>query len=459
MAEPVPPTSRNVALDNLRVVAMLLGLVTHGVLPFKATGIGLYPIHDRHSTVLADACYFAVHDFRMQLFFLLAGFAACALAARRGVAGLARNRLLRIVLPLSLAVAVVAPVMHVLFVAHEVDRTAEKYGEVWGWLTGPEVVTEHGEVYPLAVAPSLRLAEWLGPNFHLWFLYYLVLCCVPLALWLWLAPRAAPAGLMRAADATFQWLLGRWWKALLLAAVGVPVLWRMPDWWIDTPQGWTPDRAIYLYYLGFFLFGGMLYRHRDRLAEFGRHWKVLLVVANVLVLPAMLKLTVSGNWAEDEVAPQAPTWLLGWKAAAIFLVGLYTWLMVEGLVGLFVRYFAGTRAWWRYLAESSYWCYLAGFPVQVGLQVWLADAALPIAAKFLLVNALTFATLLASYELCVRHTWVGLLLNGKRPERPAAVAVPVVLMARVRAAAPEPRRQPAQVRSPVRVVHEVEAKP
>ena len=76
MAEPTTQSARNVALDNLRVVAMLLGLVTHGVLPFKATGVGSYPIHDCERTVLADACYFAVHDFRMQLFFVLAGFGA-----------------------------------------------------------------------------------------------------------------------------------------------------------------------------------------------------------------------------------------------------------------------------------------------------------------------------------------------------------------------------------------------
>ena len=119
--------------------------------------------------------------------------------------------------------------------------------------------------------------------------------------------------------------------------------------------------------------------------------------------------------------------------------GLYTWMMVEGLVGLFQRHFAGNRGWWKYLADSSYWCYLAGFPVQVGLQVWLADTPMSIAVKFLLVNALTFAVLLATYELAVRHTWLGLLLNGKRPERtPAAVAGPVVIAARVRVDAPHP---------------------
>ncbi|HET6576576.1 MAG TPA: hypothetical protein VFG68_23460, partial [Fimbriiglobus sp.] len=161
--------------------------------------------------------------------------------------------------------------------------------------------------------------------------------------------------------------------------------------------------------------------------------------ANMAVMPAMLELTITGNHLEE--AGQASASLLGRKAAAVLLSGLYTWMMVEGLVGLFQRHFSGNRGWWRYLADSSYWCYLAGFPVQVAVQVWLADTPMPIAVKFLLVNALTFAVLLATYELGVRHTWVGLMLNGKRPERtPTAVPGPVVIAARVRvdAAHPEP---------------------
>ena len=56
------------------------------------------------------------------------------------------------------------------------------------------------------------------------------------------------------------------------------------------------------------------------------------------------------------------------------------------------------------------------------------------AAEFVLVNALTFALLLTSYELCVRHSWIGLLLNGKRPERQPKVEA-IVIVAR---GAPEP---------------------
>lgn len=399
MPEPNTPSARHPALDNLRVAAMMLGLVTHGVLPFKATTLAPYPIHDRQSHPAADAVYFTAHDFRMQLFFLLAGYAATALATRRGLRGLAANRLKRIALPLLLAAATVGPIMHLLFARH----------------TG-------------AAADPLR---YVGPNFHLWFLYYLLLLCLPLAGWLAVGPRLVPAGVLRAADAAARWLLGRWWKALPLAAVGVPLLWRMRDWWVESPQGWRPDPTVFAYYLGFFLTGAVLYRHRDLLPAFGGRWHLRLAVANLAVLPGMLALTIAGNRMED--AGAAGAWFAAWKATAILLSGLYTWLMIEGLVGLFDRHVGAGGPGWKYLAESSYWCYLAGFPVQVALQVWLAESPLPIVAKFLAINAVTFTAVLASYELLVRHSWLGLLLNGKRPERAAPAVVPetVVVAARV----------------------------
>ena len=80
--------------------------------------------------------------------------------------------------------------------------------------------------------------------------------------------------------------------------------------------------------------------------------------------------------------------------------------------------------------------------------MWLAEHRMPILAKFLLVNAITFAVLLASYELLVRHSWVGLLLNGKVPERPPVFGPePLVVGARVRvpAAGGKPQTVPDRV--------------
>jgi hypothetical protein len=400
---------------------MLLGLVTHGVLPYTATGVAQFPIRDCMRHPAADAAYFAVHDFRMQLFFLLAGFAGTALATRRGIGELARNRVMRVALPLALAAVVIGPAMHLLFAHHTASR-----GMNW-------IPADSG--------------GWVGPNFHLWFLYYLLMCCAPLLLVLSAGP-CLPGRLVRWFDRLVRWFVSRWWTIPALAALAVPVLWDMPAWWIDTPKGWRPDLTIYVYYLGFFLSGALLYRHRDLLPNIGKRWPLQLAIANLLIFPLMLRLTISGNWAEES-ARGLPAWLVGWKAGAIFLGGLYTWLMLSALLGIFQRFFAGSAVWWRYLADSSYWCYLAGFPIQAALQVWLAPYALPIVLEFALINALTFTLLLVSYELCVRHSWVGLMLNGKRPERkPVSRPEPVIVIAaRVAVPAADPP-QPQDVPQP-----------
>jgi hypothetical protein len=415
-------SARVIALDNLRVVAMLLGLVTHGVLPYTATGVAQFPIRDCTRHPAADAAYFAVHDFRMQLFFLLAGFAGTALATRRGIGELASNRLLRVALPLVLAALFICPLMHLLFAHHTASRGL-------GW-------------------DPADTGGWVGPNFHLWFLYYLLMCCVPLVLLMAVGPRL-PGGILRGLDQSVRWFVGRWWAIPALAAAAVPVLWDMSSWWIDTPKGWRPDLTIYVYYLGFFLAGALLFRHRDLLPRIGRRWPLQLAIANLLVLPLMLKLTIAGNWAE-ETARGLPAWLVGWKAGAIFLGGLYTWLTISALLGIFQRFFAGSAGWWKYLADASYWCYLAGFPIQAALQVWLAPKALPIVVEFLIINALTFTLLLVSYEYCVRHSWVGLMLNGKRPERTHATQPEpvIVIAARLPVASPEYPPAPDRVPQP-----------
>lgn len=396
MAEP-NTSSRVTALDNLRVAAMFLGLVTHGALPYTATGLVGFPVRDHTRHAAADVCFFAVHDFRMQLFFLLAGFGACALASRRGVRELVRNRLARIAVPLTLAVLTLCPALHLIFDGHAAARGAE-------WEVD-------------------RAGGWAGPNFHLWFLYYLLMCCAALAA-VWAVGTRLPVGAVRAFDALADRVLASRWKVLVAAVAAVPLLWDMPTWWVDTPKGWAPDLAVLAYYLGFFLVGALLHRHRAALAGVGRRWALRLAVANVAVLPLMLKLTVSGNWAEEEQSAE-PVWLAVWKAVAILLGGLYTWLMIGGLIGLFQRHFTTAGPRWAYLSDAAYWCYLVGFPVQAAFQVWFAPTTLPLVAEFLVVAVLTLAVTLTSYELCVRHTRLSLLLNGKRPARERRASEPV----------------------------------
>lgn len=392
MADPAP---RNTAFDNLRVAAMLLGLTLHGLLPFKATTIGRFPIHDRLSHIVADCLYFALHDFRMQLFFLVAGFAAASLQSKYGSIHFWRNRVRRIVLPMLLAFVTVAPIMRLLFQHH---------------LNGTWETTE--------------IVEYVGPYFHLWFLYLLLIAYVAFALAQTIIGSIVPMRIQAYFDTCWRRLFSSRLLLPSLAVVCIPLLWEMRDWWVDTPQSFWPRRRLIAYYLVFFFVGVMMRRHSDLLPTFGQRWGRLLLTANVMILPAMLGLTLYGLGL--------PTPDVRIKLAAILAGTLYTWMMIAGLIGLFQDHVASRNAVGSYLAESSYWCYLAGFPIQVALQIELADRALSILSKFLLVNVVTFTLLIVSYELLVRHSWLGLLLNGKRPERQATVSEPTIISTRIR---------------------------
>ena len=62
------------ALDALRGFAMLLGVLLHAAVPYATIPVPFWPVQDSRGTRALDLFLFAVHDFRMQVFFLLAGF-------------------------------------------------------------------------------------------------------------------------------------------------------------------------------------------------------------------------------------------------------------------------------------------------------------------------------------------------------------------------------------------------
>jgi glucan biosynthesis protein C len=421
------PAGRYHALDALRGFAMLLGVLLHAAIPYTATRVPFWPVRDTHRSVAFDVVLLAVHDFRMQVFFLLAGFFGALLYARYGLRRTALHRLKRIAVPLALAMVTIQPALQAVGV-YAVAATS------------PAGLAESAESATLAAAASageppgrltalyFTTGEFLNRMIpaHLWFLWYLLLCfglMLPLA---WLADRLRdrPAG--RLWDAAARWLLGSRLRWFVLAGLTYPILLLMdkpagPD----TPLSWKPIWHLLGYYFLFFTVGWTLYRHCDALTKFAAGWWRSLLVANLVVFPAALFLL--GRIQNPSEAGATDVQALRHSLNA--LLGLYTWLMIGGLVGGFLRYLAAERTWVRWLADSAYWCYLVSLPPVVAIQFVAADWEAPAGVKFLTVSAGTLATALVTYRLFVRHTWIGRLLNGSRT-RPAEREVagrPVVL--------------------------------
>jgi hypothetical protein len=113
----------------------------------------------------------------------------------------------------------------------------------------------------------------------------------------------------------------------------------------------------------------------------------------------------------------------GWQTAAYALAyGLATWTWTLGLVGFALARLSDHSPVRRYLADASYWIYIAHLPLVMVLQLLVAQMTVAWWIKFPILVVVAFAILLASYELLVRHSWLGAWLNGRKvPWRAAAL--------------------------------------
>lgn len=394
---------------------MLLGVALHAALSFQAHPIPFWPVWDDRSGLAFDLAVYAVHDFRMQLFFLLAGFFGRLIVSRYGVGGMLWHRVKRVGLPLALGLAVVVPTVQAVglyagieTVRHPPDPARGEFAAGWvGELANANPDRPTGELV-LDFYTSGEFLSRLVPV-HLWFLYYLLLCFALVGVVVPLAARLEGTRLVAAADAVFRRVAGGWWRVPLLAALFVPLMLPM-RWTVDTPTGWVPLPHLLAYYLGFFAVGWWLHRHRDLVPAFGRGWVWHLLVANVVVFPLMFVSTVAGATLEKAGGGVH----LGLKLAAAVGSTGYTWLMIAGLWGAALRVFSGESRWVRYLADASYWSYLVHLTLVIALQEVVRHWEVPSGVKFAFVVVVTSAVLVVSYHLLVRRTPIGSLLNGPR---------------------------------------------
>ena len=152
-------------LDFVRAFAMLLGVVLHVCIFFLPPRMynwwsGEYQGDEANLQLLNF-----IHLFRMQLFFLMAGFFAELVIERKGLAQLTRDRLKRIVLPFIVGVVILAPVTMVIL----------------GGLDGIHVNNFEERPFAERFLPYFLFGSFEsdGPFWdgliHFWFLYYLIL--------------------------------------------------------------------------------------------------------------------------------------------------------------------------------------------------------------------------------------------------------------------------------------------
>lgn len=386
MAEPAAPAERLHALDSLRAVAMLLGIVLHALCSFIAIPFQ-WPAHDVLRSPVFDAIVYAIHGFRMVVFFFMAGFFAHLLLERRGPREFAVQRARRIGIPFLAGLVLIIPLVLL----------------IWVW-ADPVFVARMAERNP----PSL----WTYPTAHLWFLEVLLfLYALALAI-RWACLRWTP-GLPPRLDAIYDRLLPTPLKPFAFVPFTVALLWFgpfVPE--IDhAGMRLLPGWQTIGYYGLFFAAGWWLHR-RLHLLDHLRRWLPLYFGLAVLAF-----FTVGGTMRAIGGARPTPEL----KLLALFAAATYSWCMTFALTGLFLKIASAHSAWMRYLSDASYWWYLWHIPPIMVLQVLVAPLEVPALLKIAVIVGGTLAVLWPTYHFYVRYTWMGRLLNGPREQPLPAV--------------------------------------
>ncbi|MBC9881822.1 acyltransferase family protein [Bradyrhizobium sp. INPA01-394B] len=392
-----PASERLHALDALRGIALLLGIVLHATLSFVLATPRFWIIQDTHPSVILSLLSFAIHVFRMTTFFLMAGFFARMSFHRRGARGFVKDRLQRIALPLVIAWPLVLTSIALVF---SWAGTFPNGGSPqWTWLP------------PL---PAFRLT-------HLWFLYVLLELYVATLLLRGAIVSLDASGRLRAVvvDRLFARLIRNPLAPLILAIpIGV-AFWLDPR-WVNVMGVRTPDQSLITNaqaWIGFgtaFGAGWLLHRQIDLLRVIERRWLAHLLLAVALIL---IGFVLSGVMFSAPGAPKLPYSFATLRLVSVVLYAPAIWITTFAALGLALRFMSGFSPTWRYLADASYWLYLIHLPIVMALQVTLSQLDWPGLVKFAIILLVAIPPMLASYHLLVRFTFIGMVLNGRRAER------------------------------------------
>jgi len=381
-------TERLHALDSLRAVMMLLGLVLHSAISYGGIDYGeAWALKDPETTSpLYDLMVGIIHAFRMPVFFAIAGFFGALLFYERSPRAMVRNRLSRIVYPFIVFVFLLWPPV------------------VFAWVFTSSAMTGAAAPLEQAVGTFSNPLVFIPTNpMHLWFLDYLIV--LSFAGWLLgMLLKRSPAASSHIRRA-YEWLMrSPALRPLAFAALTFVLLYLMDSPWPEKTGSFLPAWQPLCNYFTFYLFGWLLYGSRQLVPGLARHGWPLVIVATVLFLGKAVLADSAG------------------QVASMALNAVAVWCFVFGITGLFVRYCSKHSATMRFASDASYWFYLIHLPLTALGTGLLIGSGLPAGVKFLLVLGGTTAVCWVTYVYLVRGTFVGKFLNGRkfsRASRPA----------------------------------------
>lgn len=396
------------SFDALRGFALLLGVFFHAAESFCPERYS-WAIVDVNAHWIFEWFQHFCHAFRMELFFLIAGFFAHLLLHKRGARSFIANRFKRIVLPFIVGWLVLYPVCTAIW--------------IWGASAGGRLdalgipaENQSLPVWQLAIG-TITSRSFLTSSFnmlHLWFLHHLILIYSAVLVIRWVVVRSMGSArygmLTQSIDRLCERCVRSSWMGWLLPVATVPLLLLMKQWGVDTPNSTLFYAPTFLLYGLCFIAGWAMHRQTGLIEAFSRSWRWKAASVSGFLLSVVMYRFVAIHQA---IFPGAEFGIIS-RIVYLSLYACTMWCMITGLIGAFHRYSSNMNPFWRYVADSSYFIYLAHLPVVVSIQILVADWEMAAGIKYALICSIAIPLLFALYHLLVRNTWLGQLLNGTR---------------------------------------------
>ena len=369
--------ARRSDIDLLRVVACYLGFPLHSAAIFGHHT--LYHVKNAIQSAAFDAVADFLHQWRMPLFFLIAGWSAFTVLARRSNGTFLRERLDRLLVPVAFGVILFCPIMKYIERRGGIDLRPS------GPQAGGDFTLSFLEFLPRFFG-NLNQFSWS----HLWFLIYLLVFSV---VWLPLLRRMARMTALEAAAWIYLPLL-----PLILVQITLrPVFGDYPNLYSD----W----ANLTFYSVFFLAGAMLACHAALEEAVRCRWPWLGALALV---------AYAGRTAIDQ------------PVLRDVFGAVVAWGFVLALLGFARRWQEGDGPAVRYLRDSALPIYVLHNFAVVALGAWVVGLSLSLPVKFAAVLAGSVVVTLATYHVLVRRSLLLRRLCGMRllPVDAAAAVAP-----------------------------------
>lgn len=359
-------------LDAVRAFLMLLGIPYHAAHPYRADGETWFVLSSQRSDVLTFVIDF-LHLFRMQGFFIIAGYFSALLIAKRRTRVFLRTRLTRLLPPLITSLLLIVPVMNLISFL---------------------------EAYPSQVALHMWLKQIasLGRSTtgHLWFIIVLVYYTVALAILSYTMPTLRQFSSLICARLTglaFTILLiisglaiGLYESGALKVVEHVPAVMKN-----------VGSVGFALEYAPYFMVGAILNRTPNINAMFNK------VSAGVMTVGLLAG--ISAVILQDHIALPIIRCLAAVTAVAI----------TQTIVAASSKFFDEERRFVRRAVDASFVIYLFHLPIIIAA-LWVVDG-LPVhfILQFGLLCAIALGGALAVWSVVKRYPVAQFWLNGIPP--------------------------------------------